>query len=81
MHMLISGLLGQLYDARGFFLSPIVIGIKIFLKRSCKLAGPTELDLDLRTHDKEFAVHFPDFLLHVGRAYITSNYFWSTDLI
>ena len=45
---LISLVLAQLYDPMGFFSSPIVIGVKIFLLRSCKLAGPTELDFDLR---------------------------------
>ena len=44
---LVSRVIPQLYDARRVFLSPLVMGMKIFFSRSCKLATSAELDLDL----------------------------------
>ena len=47
---LVSRVLSQLYDSRGMFLSPLVMGLNIFLSRSCEMATSAELDLLLSSY-------------------------------
>ena len=62
---LVSRVLAQLYYSRGIFLSPLVIGMNIFLSRSCKLATSAKLDLDLSEKDTKLSMLFRDYLLHI----------------
>ena len=50
---------------QGMFLSPLVMGMKVFLSCACELGAAAKLDLDLREKDKEFSLLFQAYLLHI----------------
>ena len=62
---LMSQVLAQLYNERGIFLSPIVMGMKVFLSCACELATAAQLYMDLRQKDHEFSLLFQNYLLHI----------------
>ena len=62
---LVSRVLAQLYEARGIFLSPVVMGMKVFLSCACELATAAQLYMDLRQKDHAFSLLFQNYLLHI----------------
>ena len=74
---LVCRVLALLYDTRDMFLSPVVMGMKVFLLRACELATAAQLHLDLRGKGEEFSLLFQTYLLHILEEYYSIRPFQS----